>query len=299
MRLLNALILIMSFICYSMASTQTKTIEHPFLWKVEKGEQHFYLFGTMHLADPLLQTLPKALKEAIDKSDIVRTEIPLDIKTQLKASTMMMRDDNQTLKDILSNKLYNRTQKYLQGINPKLTLASFEHIKIWAVATIVSMIENQLKYPFLQAIDDVIYNYAKEQKKDIGGVETLDEQLGVMDSFSFQEQILELESTLDYLDKETDFGYEMKKLYISGNSKKLMDFINKSMFQMPKYTKLEEKFMQRLLYNRNIRMAQRLERIVTQNPHKKSLFAFGVMHFLGKKSIIEILKSHGYRVQRL
>jgi uncharacterized protein YbaP (TraB family) len=161
------------------------------------------------------------------------------------------------------------------------------------------MIDNQLKYPFLRSIDDIIYNYAKEQNKSIGGVETLGEQLGIMDSFSLKEQILELESALDYLAKEDNFSEKMKEMYMLGDSKKLIEFIDNSMFQMPKYKALEEKFMQRLLYNRNIKMAKRVEEIVNQNPKKVSLFAFGVMHFLGKKSVIEILKSHGYKVTRL
>jgi len=296
MKLLKILILIISFFSISIADNG---IKHPFLWQVEKGGKEFYLFGTMHLTDPQLQTLPLALKKAIESSDIVRTEIPLDLKTQLKASSMTIRDDNKTLKDILPSKLYQRTQNHLKSINPELSLAPFEHTKVWAVSTIVSMIDNQLKYPFLRTVDDIIYNYAKEKKKDIGGVETLEEQLGVMDSFSLKEQILELESALDYLDKEVDFSAKMKELYMLGDSKKLIKFIDNSMYQMPKYKALEEKFMQRLLYDRNVKMANRVESIVNQNPKKISLFAFGVMHFLGKKSVIEILKSHGYKVKRL
>ena len=296
MRLYRLLVLIIGFTLLSVAN---QNIQKPFLWEATKANQHFYLFGTMHLADPKLQQLPKILKSTIDRCEIVRTEIPMDLSTQLKASSMMIRDDNRTLKDTLPSKLYTRAESYLQSINPKLNLLPFEKMKIWVVSTILTMLENQLKYPFLKPIDDVIFEYASSQKKDIGGVETVEEQLGVMDSFTIEEQILALESSLDYLDTNKNITQKMKELYMEGDSKKMMSFIESMMFQMPKYKKMEEKFMNLLLYDRNIKMAKRIEKIVSTESKKEALFAFGVMHFLGKKSIIEILQSHGYKIKRV
>ncbi|NEW60458.1 TraB/GumN family protein [Sulfurovum sp. bin170] len=296
MRLLQILVLMMSF---SLLSLANQNIERPFLWEVKKGNQHFYLFGTMHLADPKLQILPKALKEVIDRSDIVRTEIPMDASTQLKATSMMIRTDGKKLKDILPSKLYARTGSYLNSINPELNLVPFESMKVWVVSTIVTTLENQLKYPDMRPIDTVIYHYAKSQKKDVGGVETIEEQLSVMDSFTLKEQILGLESSLDYLDTGVNFTAKMKELYMRGDSKDMMSFIESMMFQMPKYKKMEEKFMKLLLYDRNVKMAKKIEKLVTTNSKKQSVFAFGVMHFLGEKSVIEILEHHGYIVKRV
>jgi len=296
MRLLKIFILIISFMCYSLAN---ETITNPFLWKVEKDNKIFYLFGTIHLADPKLQTLPTSLEKTIKSVDIVRTEIDLNFKNQLNASKTMLRNDKKNLRDILPKSLYDRTNNYLKTINPNLTLKSFEQMKIWAIATVVTLLKNQLKYPFLKSIDKNIFDYAKNQKKDVGGIETINEQLGIMDSFSLKEQILELESSLDYLEKNGDYLSDIKKLYIQGDTKSLMTFINKSMYQMPKYKELEQKFMQKLIYDRNQRMAKRIEKLVNNNPKKKALFAFGVMHFISQKSIIDILKNHGYKVERL
>ncbi|NPA27681.1 MAG: TraB/GumN family protein, partial [Epsilonproteobacteria bacterium] len=40
----------------------------------------------------------------------------------------------------------------------------------------------------------------------------------------------------------------------------------------------------------------RIDKIVSKNPNKAYLFAFGIMHFLGQKSVIELLQSKGYNV---
>ena len=296
MKLFKLLTLLLSLTILSVAN---EGIKDPFLWEVKKGEQTFYLFGTMHLGDPKLQVLPGTLKSAIDKSDEVRTEIPMDASLQMKSVTLMMRSDNRSLQEIIPKSLYQRTEKYLQKINPQMNLVPFDKMKIWALSTVTAMLENQLKYPMLQAIDMEIYSYAQSKNKGVGGIETIEEQISAMDMFTLEEQIMGLESTLDYLEQNNDFMEEMKSLYMQGDEKKMMAFIEGTMFKVEKYKKFEEKFMQVLLYDRNIRMAKRIEALLKEHPTKRYLFAFGVMHFLGEKSIIEYLEGKGYSVSRV
>ncbi len=296
MRLFRLLTLLLTFTILSAAN---EAIKHPFLWEVKKDKQTFYLFGTMHLGDPKLQTLPKALKVAIGKSDEVRTEIPMDASFQMKSVALMLRCDHKSLQEILPKPLYQRTDNYMKSINPQLNLIPFDKMKIWALSAVTSMLENQLKYPMLQAIDSEIYSYAQSNNKGVGGIETIEEQIRAMDAFSLEEQIMGLESTLDYLEQNNDFIEEMKDLYMEGDEKKMIAFIEGTMFKIEKYKKFEEKFMKVLLYDRNIRMAQRIELSVKENMTKRYLFAFGVMHFLGQKSVVEYLKGKGYSVSRM
>ena len=151
----------------------------------------------------------------------------------------------------------------------------------------------------LQAIDSEIYHYAQSRNKGVGGIETIEEQISAMDKFSLNEQIMGLESTLDYLEQNNDFMEEMKHLYMQGDERKMMAFIEGTMFKIEKYKKFEEKFMQVLLYDRNVRMAQRIEALLKEDPAKRYLFAFGVMHFLGQKSVMEYLERKGYSVNRV
>jgi uncharacterized protein YbaP (TraB family) len=296
MKLFKLLTLLLTFAIFTVAN---ESIKNPFLWEVKKGEQTFYLFGTMHLGDPKLQILPAALKVAIDKSDEVQTEIPMDASLQMKSAVLMMRNDNKSLQDIIPKALYQRTENYIKQINPQLNLIPFDKMKIWALSTVTAMLENQLKYPMLQAIDSEIYSYAQSKNKGVGGIETIEEQISAMDKFSLNEQIMGLESTLDYLEQNNDFMEEMKHLYMQGDERKMMAFIEGTMFKIEKYKKFEEKFMQVLLYDRNMRMAQRIEALLKEDPTKRYLFAFGVMHFLGQKSVAEHLEGKGYSVSRV
>ncbi len=296
MKIFKLLILLLTLTSLGVAK---QGIDNPFLWEVKKGEQSFFLFGTMHLGDPKLQILPQALKVAIDKSDAVRTEIPMDVNLQMKSAALMMRRDAKSLKEIIPKPLYERTEKFIRQINPQLSLIPFDQMKVWALAAVTSMLENQLKYPMLQAIDSQIYAYAQSMGKGVGGIEAIEEQTRAMDQFSLNEQVMGLESTLDYLEENGDFMEEMKRLYILGDQKKMMSFIEGTMFTIEKYKKFEEKFMQVLLYDRNRVMAQRIELLLQQQPTKRYLFAFGVMHFLGQDSIIEHFEDEGYSVSRV
>ena len=296
MKLFKLLTLLLSFTIFTVAND---AIKNPFLWEMKKGEQTFYLFGTMHLGDPKLQKLPKALKVAIDKSDEVRTEIPMDASLQMKSAVLMMRSDSRSLQEIIPKVLYERTENYIKQINPQLNLIPFDKMKIWALSAVTSMLENQLTYPMVQAIDSEIYSYAQSKNKGVDGIETIEEQIIAMDKFSLNEQIMGLESTLDYLEQNSDFIEEMKSLYMQGDEKKMMTFIERMMFKIEKYKKFEEKFMQVLLYDRNRLMAGRIESLLNENPKKRYLFAFGVMHFLGQKSVVEYLERKGYSMSRV
>ncbi len=135
----------------------------------------------------------------------------------MKSAALMLRNDDKSLQEIIPKLLYQRTEKYIKQINPQLNLIPFDKMKIWALSAVVSMLENQLKYPGLQAIDGEIYHYARSKNKGVGGIETIKEQITAIDTFSLEEQVMGLESTLDYLEQSNDFIEEMKRLYIEGD----------------------------------------------------------------------------------
>lgn len=295
MKTLN-IVLVMIFL--TLQALAEETLQNPFMWKIEKEKQVSYLFGTIHVPAPEFSTLPLSVTSVINQCDAVRTELDMDTVDPIKMMPLMMRKDPKPLEKILSKALYTRADNVLKGINPALSLAPFSQMKIWGIAATLLLIEEQMKHLGLIPIDDVVFKYAKKQKKTVGGIETIEEQIGYFDKFTLDEQILFLESTLDYMDEHKEPMKVMKELYIKGDEKALLSFINEQ-YGDEKYKELETKFMEELLYKRNVIMAERMDTLLKKNRKKSYFFAFGVMHFLDKKSVITSLKEKGYTVKRM
>lgn len=289
----------LTVICTVLSSASPGAIKNPFLWHLSKDNTGFYLFGTMHLADPSLQVLPEALEKALSRADAVYTEVSMEPAEQLEATRLMQREDGKRLQGTLPAPLYKRSVEYLRSLNPALKMEPFEKLKLWAFSATLQFLEAQLNHPALPAIDAVIYQRAKKEGKEVGGIEKVEEQLAAMEALSEREQLLMLEATLEYLEQNRDYVTTMQKLYRNGDEKALMGYLSSMMFQEEKYRALEERFMQLILYDRNRRMAQRIIDKVKENPQKVYLFAFGVMHFLDRKSVIELLEKEGFKAERI
>ncbi len=290
--------IVLALVVLTLSLTAEEILKNPFLWKVEKNNQTSYLFGTIHVPAPELSVLPTKVKKTIDSCDGVQTELDMNFMNQMKASQLMLRDDGKPLEKILSKSLYKRTENKLKSINPALNLKPFSQMKVWALVATLDVLEEQMKNPTLAPIDDVVFKYGKEHNKSVSGIETVEEQMSVFDTFTLNEQIAFLESTLDYMDEHKDAMKIMKKLYIKGDAKELETFLNEQ-FKDDKYKKLEEKFMEELLYKRNVKMAKRINVLLKKDRKKSYFFAFGTMHFLDKKSVIEYLKKYGYKIRRV
>jgi hypothetical protein len=290
--------IVVALVFLILAVQAEEVLKKPFMWKVEKDNQTSYLFGTIHVPAPELAVLPIKVKKAIDGCAGVITELDMNFMNQMKATQLMLRKDGKTLEQILPKALYVRTEKVLKAVNPALNLKPFSQLKVWALAATLELLEEQMKNPTLIPIDDVIFKYGEEQNKSVAGIETVEEQMSAFDTFTLTEQIQFLEATLDYMDEHKDAMKIMKELYIKGDGKALLAFTNEE-FKEDKYKKLEEKFMEELLYKRNVRMAKRIDTLLKKDRKKSYFFAFGTMHFLDKKSVIEYLEGYGYKVSRV
>ena len=58
------------------AAKPATAIEKPFLWRIETPVPS-YLFGTIHLPDDRVTTLPTVVQQVLDSIDALYTEIPM------------------------------------------------------------------------------------------------------------------------------------------------------------------------------------------------------------------------------
>ena len=270
----------------------------PFLWKATRGDTTIYLFGTIHIPHPLLTIIPK-LKTIMKECDVIKTEISLDSSVKLKARLASIRDDGKTLEEVLPKDTFKRLDARLMIINPMLSAKAFNKYKIWAVSASLSLLEYQLKYRNYKPLDKQIYEWARDNNKSAGGVETIEEQLGMFENFNQKEQIVMLEASLDSMEKKPNQLKNLLNSYLKADGEAILKQFKESMQSARVSEDLKKSYLEKILYSRNVRMAKRINELISKNPKQKYLFAFGTMHFLGQKSVLFYLEKSGFSIERL
>jgi uncharacterized protein YbaP (TraB family) len=272
----------------------------PLLWRIE-GRTNSWLFGTIHLNDPLVARLAPPVADALAKSDAVFCEVKMDPVTMVSAA-MRMFSDGETLSQTLPADLQKAVNAELQRISPALSLAAFDTMRVWALAMTISVLEDQMKHAGGKPLDLLIYEAAVEQRKEAGGLETIDEQLGAMEKFTQAEQIAMLRSTLDGLVEARKQGRspmkELRDAYLTGDLAVIHKTMNEWM-ATTKDKKLEKRFLDNLLHERNRLMRDRVLAKLKAAPGKAHFFAVGAAHLYGEDGLVAELKKAGYKVTQV
>lgn len=270
-------------------------LSRPMLWKINTTPPS-YLFGTIHLPDPRLSNLEPQVEAAINKSDIIYTEIDLKPENMLQTAQNVMRTDGKTLSDVLPQDVQGLLNVRLAKISTQLSTAAFDPMKTWAIYAMVVLLEQQIKYPELKALDFMLYQRAIEDGKKTGGIETVDEQLGYFEQFTEEEQTTLLRNTLKQLDTMEAKGENLTEVllqwYLKGDVNSFSDLIAK--LPLADDEKLNQRMMKMLITDRNKLMAERINKILSKKTGDSYFFAVGAAHLGGEQSVLEHLKKMGY-----
>ncbi len=255
------------------------------LWKIDKpGIKPSYLFGTIHSDDPRVTSLPEPVIQALDASHRFILEAVIDEESILTMAEAMYFNDSRTLKQVIGTKLYTESINALKARG--IPAVAIEKQKPWAVIMALSV------PPFKtgEFLDLVLESRATQQNKPVSGLETIEEQIAVLDDLPMPEQIALLKEAVRM---QNDFAIaleEMIKAYLARNLVSLVEITEK---YEPTDDALARRFNDRLLTQRNTRMAQRMAPMLKQG----SVFvAVGAGHLPGEAGLLYLIEKAGYRV---
>ncbi len=284
---------------------EAKHPEKPLLWKVEGNglEKPSYLFGTIHLGPKEVTTLHPEARKAFGSADAVYTEVPMDPASQLAAAPMMIRKDGKTLDDSIGEKVSARLDEELKLINPALDSSAFQALQTWVVGISLPLLPDQLAGN--KALDLVLWEEAAETGKKTEGLETVESQLAIFSEMTEEEQVIMLSETIRMLkedrDKDRNSVDALTAAYVSGDVEKVEAEMERGMKEMAdsEHKELAEKFMKRILTDRDVSMAATIAEILEKKPQEVHFFAAGAAHFSSKTSIRSHLEKAGYTVTRI
>lgn len=257
------------------------------LWRIERaGRPPSYLFGTIHLADPRVTTLPPPVAQALGESRHFLMELVPDADGLALLAESMMFTDQRTLTEIVGRQLYGDIEaEFRRRGMPTAMLAKY---KPWAVAVILSL---PATVRGGVPLDMQLQLKAAEQGKTVEGLETAAEQIAVFDDLGLEEQRALLEATLR---EQQAVEHEVETLVQVYLSRDLLRLRAVAEAYARGDEALKATVRERLLVARNVRMVERMQARLEQGG---AFIAVGAAHLPGDDGLLALLEKRGYRVQ--
>lgn len=281
--------------CFASCKAQTKNnfirqkSNNTLLWRISGNglSQPSFLFGTFHLLCKDDIHFSKQLLDAVKASNEIYMELDMDDPATLMGGLLYMNmSGGKRLQDLYSQEDYKRVTGYFSD-SLKTPMMLFEKIKPYFLVALLYPKMMNCSSP--AGVEGELLKIAKENKKEIKGLETMQFQASVFDSIPYEWQAKELLKNIDSFSMYKNEFAEMVDLYKRQDLDSMQNMLMKSEAGADKYNDL-------LLNDRNKKWVKQLKEIMK----KESVFvAVGAGHLTGPEGLISLLKKEGYNVEPL
>ena len=264
------------------------------VWKLDADNGSFYLAGSCHVLRKSDYPLPKEFESAYAAADqvIFETDIEAlrspDIRLLMMSKGMYTGGD--TLEKKLSKKAYESLVKFCN--DRSMSIDFLQNFKPWMAAMTLLILElGKNGISAADGLDMCFSNKAKKDEKQTGGLEDVYKHAELLSSLgeefddtiieSFIREVEKLQAVMKDLIKSWRVGDE------AGIDKYLADNMRK---EFPTLYK-------RLITDRNRDWIPHLETLIASG--KNTLVIVDVGHLVGEDSVINLLKSRGYKVKKM
>jgi uncharacterized protein YbaP (TraB family) len=272
-------------------ATAAERYEQGLLWRIEEaGAPPSHIFGTIHLADPRVTALPPAVAHELDRARSLTLEAGIDPGGVLALAGRMVFDDGRDLPAVAGTELFERAAKLTTGLGlPEPLLRQF---RPWAVAVLLSVPQQDP----MNVLDVVLERRAVEQGKPIHELESLNEQLAVLEGLSQDDQVALLRQAVDEYERMPRQVARLVDAYLARDLARIWRVSQESVGAGEEERRLNEVFTRRLLHERNERMAERAEPRLREGG---AFIAVGALHLYGSAGVLALLERRGWRVTRV
>lgn len=269
----------------------------PPLWEVRSGENTVYLFGTIHVGKADFYPLPEYVQSAFAASDVVALEVdPADEQAAVAAAMAAMYTPPDNIGNHLDAQLLAGVIEVCAGYG--IPFEQIRQVKPYLLMFMLTALEYQrLGYSPEKGLENHLAQRSQSNGKDIVALESMAEQMQVLDRLSPDLQTAMLQIAVDEISNDEVEGLvtEMIMAWRTGNMDKLGQVLLAEERRLP--PAMAKEFHQRFLTERNVAMIQKIERMLLQGG--KAFVAVGAMHMVGGDGIPAMLAAKGYEVRSL
>ena len=256
------------------------------LWRIEgAAARPSYILGTIHSDDARVTTLPARVTQIFQQADSFSGEIDMDLPNLMLASQATLLAEGESLQQLLEPGLYQQTVRLLANYGmPELVV---QRMKPWAAAATLSLPRPQTG----MFLDMLLYTQAAAQGKRVYGLETVQEQVGAMESMPLALQISMLKDAVAQHDQLEQIIEQLITAYLQRDLQALAAISDQAMQQGDE--RVSQLFESEVIINRNRRM---LERMQPRLQEGNAFIAVGALHLTGEQGLLNLLRNKGLRV---
>ena len=272
-------------ICSIQSIAQTDKT-NALLWEISGNslKQPSYLFGTIHMICKEDFTFSELAKQKFNASKQVYLELDMDDpKLQPVMMGLMQLPGNESLRNKLGENNFNKLDSFLKK-QTNMNLAVFDRFKPMMVMSLLA--QRLLSCAAMESYEMNFVKMASEQKKELLGLERVEDQVAVFDAIPDSLEIRSIMNMVNDFESQKKEFTRMSSLYKAQN----LDSLYQLLVASPEMMGSQELLLDRR--NRNWIP-------IMESAMKKSstFFAVGAGHLAGNQGVLEFLRKQGYKVK--
>lgn len=262
------------------------------VWKVEGNGNTLYIGGTVHILRTTDYPLPEKFDEAYSSSDMLVLEADVkEMENPQNANKLIAKgiySDGRLLKNVLDDDVFNQLEAKCNELG--LSLANLSNFKPSLIIMTLTALELQKLGINTPGVDVHYMTKAGEDNKQLGFLETVEEQLNIIGTMGEGNENEFVKYSLEDNENMFDQYVALIEDWKAGSGKTITKMIEDTDKSYPE-------MYEELLVNRNKKWLPKIETYLADDTTEFILF--GSAHLWGKEGVLKLLKDKGYKVTQL
>lgn len=263
------------------------------VWAIHGDHNTVYLAGSVHLLKAEDSQLPAGFDLAYKGSKAIVMELAIDKVDPLATAQWMMENgmlkDGTTLRATIGDERYARVSKEAERLG--IPMEAVDMLQPWVVGLqLIELQYTQLGFDPQKGVEQQLAHEAQADGKPISGLETIDEQLGVLQGMSKPDQARFLDMAVTEMhDVEADTR-SVVTAWRSGDATKLGALLTDEYKSFPNLYRV-------LVTERNQRWVPQIEKLLHGN--QDVFVVVGALHLVGDSGLLQLMRHDGYKPEQL
>ena len=272
-----------------------------FVWRVTNTKASCYLVGTLHALTARDWPLPKGYYQAFQDSKRLVFEIKPDPQRQFVAK--FVQAATYANGDLVERHVHPKTWEIIRAnfgrarmlgkpfrVSGYYVQHGVEGLRPWAIAGIFYGIPGYSDVSLRFGVDEYFRHEGKRKRKELAGLEAVDEHVEVLQGMNDIESELMLLDAIVHRYQRKDWEAQLRSAWKRGDIAGVREY-------MARFGNLNPGAYVRLLDERNIKWIPQIK--AEFNSGKPASIVVGSGHMLGPNGLIALLRKQGYQFEQL